>query len=316
MRTIVCCLFSISILLPQSSGAQERVSSKAEFVIGQVQRVSGSAEIDLGFVHALKKGDRLALFRSSDIAWNPIGVVKIANPGSSRSTVASVLGPSPKRGDLVVIAQSLLPARPSKKRAEHYVTQRILSRYLQNGYDTTATSTDTRQLASQKDHANRWFRHGSKTGIKLTLGVRREAYDSKRVTRLAKQCRYLGKLRVEDPSLMSSLSARWKMILSTVAPISDKVEPKQTDATSDDGEEFASTVVPNILPRVQQHFKDEPPAVQETTALVLAALLSKSPRSYPAFLQAQYLQTQFPQLGTDEEFVQQLEAFIPSLTGE
>ena len=317
MRTIVCCL---SLLLPTlAAEAQNRVSSTAEYVVGQIVRVSGDADIDLGFVHGFKLGDRLALFRSSDIAWEPVGVVKVTRADSSTSIVTSIHGLRPQRGDLVVVAQSLLPSRPASKRAEHFVTQRILDRRMKNHYDTLATSTDTRQLAKQRYYAKRWFRRGADSGIKLTMGVRREAYDSKRVVRLAKQCRYLAKLRNEYPTVMTSVSDRWTMVLPTVAPVKEPVQPKTTDAAdenADAGDEFAATAVPDILPLVEVGFKDEPKAIQETTAVVLAALLAKSPRSYPAFLQSQYLQTQFPRLATDEEFIRELEAFIPRLTGE
>ncbi len=317
MRTIVCCL---TLLLPTlAAEAQNRVSSTAEYVVGQIVRVSGDADIDLGFVHGFKLGDRLALFRSSDIAWEPVGVVKVTRAASSSSIVTSVGGLRPQRGDLVVVAQSLLPARPASKRDEHFVTQRILDRRMKNHYDTLATSTDTRQLAKQRYYAKRWFRQGADSGIKLTLGVRREAYDSKRVVRLAKQCRYLAELRVENPTVMTSVSDRWTMVLPAIAPVTESQKPKTTDAVGENAtedEEFATTAVPNILPRVEAGFKDEPKAIQEATAIVLAALLAKSPRSYPAFLQSQYLQTQFPRLASDEEFIRQLETFIPQLTGE
>ena len=99
------------------------------------------------------------------------------------------------------------------------------------------------------------------------------------------------------------------------------IESTDVDAAPENADDaaagdFAATAVPNILPRVEAAFKDEPKAIQEATAVVLAALLAKSPRSYPAFLQSQYLQTQFPRLATDEEFIRQLETFIPRLTGE
>ena len=315
MRMTVACLGSLLLLPALNSYAQTRVSSSAEYVIGQVTRVSGKPEIDLGFVHGLKRGDRLALFRESEFAWNPVGILKVTKAGSSTSTAESVRGDRPRRGDLVIIGQALLPSRPSSKRFDHFVQQRVLSRGYQNGYDTSATETDTRQLSRLSRDAQRWFRRGSKTGIRLTFGVRREAYNSRRVVRLAKQCRYVARLGVEFPAVTDSLTEEWQDVLPMLAPLNLVPESAKTDKAEAD-EDAPAASVKNVLPKVREEFDQQPRAVQEAIATVLAALVAKSPQSYSAFLQSQFLQTQFPQLATDREFLQQLQAFIPKVTGE
>lgn len=316
MRAAIVCSLFVAASTVCTGDDKPSAATQADYFVGQVNRVTGSLiEVDLGFAHGFEPGQRLAVFRSDGLAWNPVGVVSMERVQSNRSHVVPVLGQTPRKGDLVLVSQNLLGYFNAKQRATWYVTQRILSRKNRNGYDTSAIATDTRALYRQRRNSRNWFRERERTEPKLNYGTTKSEYESQRVRNLTKQCAFIAELQSEAPGALKSLSSRWTMVLPQITGPTEPAKPANAaDQDVDPDNTFATSAqVRNVLPDVRVRFDTEPEAVQEVFALLLGAIQAQPPANTVSYMRLQLQRTQFPQLARQPSTLEELDNFLSAL---
>lgn len=307
----------VSLIALSSAGpvqAQPRKTTQGDFLIGQVTSSLGAQiEIDLGYVHGFRINQRLAVFRSEPLAWSPIGVVETIAVDSSRSKVRIASGARPRQGDVVLVAQSTLGYMSNKHREKFYSARRILRGRFDNRYDTRDLAVDARQLSGQKLTSRRWYRKGEATGIRITFGTSKDAYESEKVRSLASQCDLLREFQIETPGAMKSLSARWKQVLPEITGyVEPPAKPEEGEASNKvEDDEFADVeVARNMLPLVDREYQDEPKALREILAVILGAVSVSTPANTRAYIGAQLRRSQFPQVADQPESLRNFEEFI------
>lgn len=310
MRLLVLCFVLSAATVCGAVEVPDRMH--AEYTIGHITRAAGRLiQTDLGYVHGFRRGQELAVFRSDGIAWNPIGRAALQDMGSNESGLRVTNGARPQKGDLVLVAQSLIGYQTPWARNEFYVRRRILFRRNQNGYDTRTTAVDTRQLFQQKNKNLRWYRDRDSSELKLKYGSNHAAYKSRRVENLAKQCALIKKLQMSAPGALKSLSPRWTNVLPQ---ITGYVEPPvPADAAEGDTVLDDTSLSRDLLPDVKARFAIEPEPVQEVFALLLSAILADPPANTQAYLRLRFKQTQFPQLSEQPDMLQELDDFLAVL---
>ncbi len=292
-----------------AADAAER-TTRPDFFIGTVtSRVGTSIRVDLGFVHGLRQDQQLAVFRSSDTSWDPVGIVAVAEVGSHQSGVRVSRGLNPQPGDLVLVSAAATPEVSRSALQHYYVTSRILTLKGRNQYDTRPVGTEVRELAYRQNMARRWYRSRD-DGPKIAWGATRDVYRSVRVEALARQCQMLDNLLMDAPGAVESLSERWRTILPFIRGVPPR-EPTGEPAPEDADGDFATTAdAVNLLPRVRSEFATEPEALQEMVAVICAAALAQPPASLRSFIRSRLLQSQFAYAVTEQETLQAIEDFI------
>lgn len=295
-----------------------RRNTQADFLIGRIVSSIGTRhEIDLGFAHAFKEGERFALFRSERLAWVPVGIVEVSQAGTTTSLVRSTRGVRPRVDDLVLVAYSNIGRIQSDWRDKNFVRREVLQSQYKNGYDTRRISDGAKQLAMQRKNGKRWYRKAEESGLRIIYGTSKAAYASKRVEQLAKQCDLIAELQKDAPASLKSLSRRW----SDVLPEITGYEPPQPKSKTDDkkGEtesedQFANdALVKNMLPYVEQEYGNLPRAVRETYAIILGSIAASSPANAPGYIRERLKRTQFPRIASEPDTINRLNEFYLSI---
>lgn len=175
LRFMLGCLIAFASVQFQTRTAHAQTFELARtglvYVLGRVDRVdSGSAKIDLGDVHTLRPGERVAIIRPFENYYIPIGVVHIAETNSTYCRAAKSTGVRPAPGDIAIFVREFSQLKTAEQHLENFVKHRLVKDAGKNRYSTFGNADVAIALANYRVQYTRWER--SKRDVIGYLGGR------------------------------------------------------------------------------------------------------------------------------------------------
>lgn len=278
------------------------------YSIGRVERIiGGAALIDLGYVHNLSNvapRNEVAVFRSVNSWFVPIGVLKVAETFETGSLTRPNPRVRPRAGDVVMFVRELSQLKAPRRHEDDFLRERIVRNSNVTGYSTVRLDDIARALTAYNTNYPRWER--SRADV---LGfMNGQSFADGGEEQLERLLNFLQQIRESYRRGHRSVEAAGPEWARVIRPILGPTVLAQHAAAQDTGEPDpllapAAEISPRDIRReVDQRIFDRHAEQRNTVSFIVAELLERSPRSEDIWYRHAILQSQFPEL-TEEDYV-------------
>lgn len=311
------------ILLPRDAVAQTEadVINGAGIVWFAGNVVSDSDEaprIDLGDVHGILEGDRLAAFRPENNHHTPLGTIQIVESHNTWSRPGDVPGISLKKGDIILGIRTLRQIGTGRELQEAFLERQLVRSSNRNSYSTVREEQSARILRGLIRRQSRWIRE-----LKPIAGqVRSDSFsveNFQKIQPLLNQIRRFQEFRATGVPMDRCLGKEWNSVLATLTPeaapttpvvAEAKPQPSTTaadpTAQPDSLKSELETRIDLVREETSQLLFDRFPE-ERNVAIVLGSVIDlESPRNEPLWISLELSRSQFPELADDREMLQEL----------
>lgn len=279
--------------------------SQIVYLIGSVEQVVlGAANIDLGDVHTIRKGEKLAVFRSMNSYYRPIGLLTIAETHPTWSRVETSRTIEVERLDLVLAVRELAELRTGPEQLEQYLKMQIVRTKNRNQYSTRRRTEEAAALRRYAREQPKWERSnaavvGNLYGTSFGEGI------SPREQRLLDGINLLRKLHQSGAASVPAAGSQWNQVMQVLhgpTVLEEGGALKEAAAASDDPDAGRFSIV-DIRTVVTDRLFDRSEEEQNTVAVLVATMLKTEVGNESLWLQTHLKQTQFPYLASDDEIL-------------
>lgn len=309
---------------PSPAAATTAVADKLPtglvYFVGSVERVVGSSAIvDLGDVHSLQAGARVAVFRGRDNQYRPLGTLTVANSRPTWMQSEPVGKFTPEIGDQIVFIRSVSELGTGPAMQNRFLADQRIANQNRNGYSTIRRAETARSLMDLRLQQPRWVQFDRRiSGV--VLGETQGGELTTRVKRLLNQINLFRQLEEQGLPAAEAAGPEWKIVMSILqarptalqaaGPAGQPAAQPPQDAAATDaatqpaaGADEADVIpiveVRTMVARVLFDRSDEERAIATAMAV---ALLRGQERNETQWLRRQLAATQFPGLSSDEQF--------------
>lgn len=314
----------ILVTAPQFGVAQDGDEVNTErsglvYSIGRVDDViGGGALIDMGDAHNLSNApplNKVALFRSSQERYIPVGVMTISETYATHCRTAASPRTSPQPGDIVMAVRELSQLKTPDRHQDDFIKLQIIKNGNASGYSTMRRSAVARTLRDYAQNHKKWVR--SRATI---LGfLNGESWSEGREVRLKPLLDYIGLIREDYRAGRNSLSAagrKWDETVKVLYGQTTNIQHKAAQPVEDDPNFATVDRRPpdrDIRRMVREHFFDHNSEQQNLLAYLVATLLEYTPRNQEVWFQHQILKSQFPELGEEDYILDQVRLILQEI---
>lgn len=278
------------------------------YFAGTVQMlIQGSALIDLGDVHTLKRGESLAVFRFTDGGFTPVGTVDVAEcrPNwcyTTRNSTQQV-----QADDVVLFVRTVGQiGRPADHLRRFLATQRIKSTG-RNGYSTVNDGNVAMAVLDVSLAQPKWVR--SQRRIAGVVSGDELADDTaERLELLLQQINQIRGLDERGIPASEAAGAGWSHVMPIVrGPATESVKPltsaggEESAAIQNEPEPQSGISVAAVRARVEKNLFERTPEERNTISIIVTAMLRMQVGDERLWLRRQLLESQFPQLSGDDQ---------------
>lgn len=314
-------LLICSLLHAAPASAQTDANTQAGggivWYVGTVLSTAAEAErIDLGDVHGVLEGDKLAAFRRTDNHYRPLGSIQIVDSHPTWSRPGGPVAAQLQQGDLVLGIRTIRQIGTGKDYSEAFLNRQLVRNSNRNGYSTLREQETAQTLRSIVNRQPKWARQlkpvaGRVKGSSLT------AEDFESLQPLLKQIRRFQDFSALGIPLEKSASPEWASVASVLTPV-----PAIPVPTSGDGSAQAvpadaaaspdslAAVLNRRIELIQQETAvvmfDRFPEERILSSMICTAIGIENPRNESLWIGLELSRSQFPELANDREIQQEI----------
>ena len=311
-------LLMLSVICSQSLLAQGPGTDVAElnagaglvWLAGTVRTDGGTLRVDLGDVHGVLEGDRLAVFRKHEDHHIPLGIVQIADARTVWSSITSAATTPLQEGDLVLGVRTVRQTGTGENLQNGFLRRQLIRNGDRNGYtsaDRVEVALTLRSLVRKQD---RWAREKKE----IAGSVRSSSITSAKYAALEplrNQILLMRKYRETGIPLETCAGRTWDNCITVLTPRDNVDNPAlEADPTT------SSLALPT-----DEQLKQRIEVIRDTTSFVLydrfaeeqnlAVLIcttveQDSPPNEALWIGVQLSRSQFPGLAEDREMLEEI----------
>ncbi len=275
------------------------------YFIGSVERkIAERSIVDLGEVHSLRTGSVVVVFRSRNNQFIPMGTMKVAESFPTWMVTERSADFTTEVGDFVMFIKTVGELGTSHAMRDRFLADQYIGSRDRNGYSTVRMDSAARTLNVLQKQQPRWVQ---KQGIVAgeiygqTLGTRPPGS----MDRLLQQINVFRELESMGFPVAEAAGVQWKTVMMQLQL--DKLNSnKPTDSSISDDDDAASgvqTSIEDIQAMVETRLFDRNREEQAIASAMIVCLMRSTEKNEPAWLKRRLLQTQFPLLAGDDQFL-------------
>ncbi|MFM7058277.1 MAG: hypothetical protein ACKO2P_15275 [Planctomycetota bacterium] len=324
--TVLVCVTGLSPAVAQSD-TNSRNGGGLIWVAGTVISAAGEvARIDLGEVHSILPGDRLAVFRSQDNHHVPIGTVIVEETSANwcRPQV-SALTPL-QTGDRVFAIRILNQFGTPREYRQAFLERQLVSTTNRNSYSTLRDAEVAMSLHEVKRRQQLWLRELKVNAGRIpSASVSPETWKS--LQPLLRQVRRLQDFRAMGLPMDRAVGKGWDSVLTTLTPdtaqsslpTATEAKPKETSAAADQSatvdepspaEAELERKITLIRQETEQRLFTRFPEERHLAVVLCAAIDIEGPKNELLWISLEFAKTQFPQLADDRDMLEEMPVIL------
>ena len=280
------------------------------------QVVDGVALIDLGEVHALRQGSRLASIRYRDNHFAPLGILEVHASHPTWCQTDKPASFTPEVGDLVISVEAPGDLGDGDAIRDGFIRHRIVTNANGNRYSTMRDTIEADTLQRVVEKQAGWVKAKRRlAGVIRSPSVTTEMYT--RLKPFMKQIYLFQDYEDLGVDVAQVIPEAWHDVLErlryrkqstdTKTPVGDpeaSVQPIETEHAVNPSQLVAVRRV--VSETMFQRFPEE----QHTIAVICAALLYTKTSNESQWIAQQFAQSQFPRLSDQEQTLIDVEAIM------
>ncbi len=299
---LICvCATTVSSCLAQS-GTEER--SSVLYVVGRVETADDrSCAVDIGAVQTMASQDQLAVFRSVYGYFRPVGRITVARADSTTSHCVNHINAQPN--DVVIAVREINELHPGDRHREKIVRRLVVRAKYQTSSSTVHNVRTAQALSDYQKLFPEWESSRGAVAGRLLSAVVRESADE-RLEQLTTQINLMRRLYQQSVQTVNAAGEVWADVMPVLAGSTAnaghalRVQDQQDEAGEQGTAEFAAV---ELRSRVFEQFFQLQREQQNVLALLIASQIATPTRNDAAHLQSTLQQTQFPDLGDDDQLM-------------
>jgi len=302
------------------------------WVVGTVISATGETpRIDLGEVHSILPGDRLAVFRSRENHHVPVGTVTVEETSANWCRPQlSALTPL-QTGDRVFAIRVLNQFGTPREFRQAFLERQLVSTTNRNSYSTLRDAEVAMSLHDLSRRQQFWLRE-----LKINAGripsasVGTETW--KNLQPLLRQVRRLQDFRAMGLPIDRAVGGGWDSVLTTLTPETAQSSlPATADATPKDSTSEDSSVASEqsvtadevspaqaalerritlIRQETEQRLFSRFPEERNLAVVLCAAIDIEGPKNELLWISLELSKTQFPQLADDRDMLEEMPVIL------
>ncbi len=318
-------LFLLALALFSASAGQKANAeidtelSGLIYGLGQVnQIVQGAAVIDLGDVHTLKVNDPVALIRSRDGHYTPVGVIRVAESYPTSSYMHKTTGVTPELGDIALFVREFREMKTSAEFRDDFLRNQMVKNSGRNEYSTRGRQETAMAIRNYSREHRKW-RQSRRRVIGHLRGASFGEQELGSVDRLLTHLSMMRELYRDGRNSTAAAGPRWKEVTSVLygPTATSQHEAAQTVVLEDDlGAQPTRVGIREIQREVRSRMFGRLPGEHNLAAFLLASLIEQSPARVETWFQEKIQNSQFPELAKDGATIRQLTRMLRTLQNE
>ena len=226
--TAVFCLGSMSPVWSQDSTGklpeEDPVTGLVWFIGTVTEHGTSPASVDLGEAHALREGDRIAIFRSVDSHFEPIGACRVLESRATWCIPQVPVGGSLKTGDRVIYVRTLSQLGAGEDFRNEFLTRQLVRMSNANSYSTLRQQEEANALQRFIARQPRWQRDQKRVaGIVRSETVTPNEADLTKL--LFNQVLKFQEYRTRGIPVRKTVGAAWDDALTALTPRTPPLVP-------------------------------------------------------------------------------------------
>ncbi len=332
---------TLSAVLPATAKAQRpKIDFKPRpgvvwFLASVTSSEEGIPSIDMGDAYGLVEGEPVALFRTVENFFEPVGSVRIRTTYSTWSIPESTSTVKPRVGDRVVFVRTLSQLGDAKEFRERFLRQQLTKAGVRNHYSTMQFQDQVDALAQvlvrqplwQRDQKeiSGYFRSASVTvedlqQIKPLLSqvMRFQDYSTIRIPiEDAAGPEWASVLDTLTPEIEAAFPDRRPTVASVVADPPEVAARKAEEAAAQAAQDAAMKARIDKTNKIVDRLLFSRPQEQRRLIVVLCSAVDKfQPSQERSWFSSELRSTQFPDLTEDTQILEDFGAVMRRLREE
>jgi hypothetical protein len=306
-RVMVAALITISTTAV-SAQTPGREPNGIVYFAGTVRVIiQGAAVVDVGDVHKLKAGDVLAVFRTTDSYFRPLGTIRIAesHPNWMHATRAS--SSLVRKGDVVMFVRTVAEIGQPRHYLDQYIATQNLKSVGRNKYSTFNQRSVALALRDIEKRQPIWVRQDRRISG-LVTGNSLDGSAESRLQYLEHQINQIRGLEGQGVRAPAAAGPRWQSVMSvlrgpSIEEYNDETTLTQVDdsvITADD-DEIELLPIAEIRSVVHRLLFDRPEEERDTLSVIVTAMLRLDVGDENLWVRRQLMESQFPVLANDDQ---------------
>lgn len=282
------------------------------YVIGRVTSATDkSCLIDIGAVHTVNSQDKLALFRPVQGYFSPLGQITAEHVESTTTQCAQRVKAQPN--DVVIAARELSELRPGARHRERILRRQVVRSYRQRSSTTVNNLRTAEALSSYQRSFPKWERNRATVAGTL-LSQRLQKSNDERLERLQAQLNLMRRHYMESTDIVAAAGPGWEGVMPILAgqtaAAGHALHVENEQEQPKEGEQKPRLAADELRSRVFARVFHLEREQQNVLAMIVASLLDGTARQNSILLRTAIAQTQFPDLETDEQLMEDLEVML------
>lgn len=311
-------------LMLQSAGplaAQKVELEKPGIVygIGRVEKVTDrTAIIDLGDVHTVQVGQKIALIRPTADYYVPVGAVSVTRTQPSSCNVSTTGRVKPQAGDVAMFVREFSEMETPEKHQLRFLRERMVKRAQNGGLSGMNQSQISVALRSYAADYPAW-RSSQKAVVGYLTGASYADGQEETLRPLINQLNMLRDARREGSNGVAAAGEAWLEVMQVLeGPTVAARHAAAQKVVSDENVVEDKTPLPirDISRRVADVVFDRNDEEQKLVRFLVARVIEDPPRSLELWLPLRLQQSQFPQLAVDNAITEHVRKVVRQLQAE
>jgi len=268
--------------------------------------IQGAAIIDLGDVHTLKTGDRVAVFRSQDSYMRPLGVITVKESHPNWFHTARNSSSHLQRQDLVVYVRTVAEIGRPQNHFDDYLAEQYLKSRGRNAYSTVNDRDVAMAIREVTERQPVWVREQKRVSG-LVAGTSLDEAAENRLELLTHQINQIRRLGELGVPAAEAAGPAWQQVMSVLrgptieVQVIEKLGNDQQNFNVVDAPEDVEVPVDRIRNTVKRILFARPEEVQDVVSMLVTSMLRMQVGDERLWLRRQLLEGQFPSLADDDQ---------------
>jgi hypothetical protein len=333
--TAVICLGSMPTAWAQDSvdkpSVEDSVTGLIWFIGSVTEHGTSPATVDLGEAHALHEGDRIAIFRSVDSHFEPIGTCRVLESRATWCIPQVPVGRALRSGDRVIYVRTISQLGAGEDFRNEFLLRQLVRMTNANSYSTLRQQEEADALQRFVARQPRWQRDQKR----IAGTVRSETVTSDEANRLKplfNQVLKFQEYRTRGIPVRHAVGAAWDDVLTALTPRTPPLLPP-AEVTTEAAKAALQNAAANKPPqpaqvidrsaldkridRIRRHTERilfvRSREERNVVTIICAALELDSPSNERQWYTYEIAKTQFAAQSEDPQLLDDLEAVVEAV---
>jgi hypothetical protein len=214
--------------LPKTGTARFQTPAGLVCFIGNVEKViQGAAVVDLGEIHQLIPGSSVAIFRSKESHFEPLGQLIVAKSFPAFFQAETDIELAPEVGDIVMFVRTVGELGTADSLRDRFLARQKILNMNNNGYNTTRHYATSVALGEYRRRQPQWLRKS--TGVTGIIQSESSGELSSRIQRLLQQIDQFRRLQARGVPVAAVAGHRWSTVMNIMAKFLNFRSPVSSD---------------------------------------------------------------------------------------